>query len=727
MKLVKGILFLSTLYICLVILSCNIAFNINSDSKESPVISSPENLELDASFTPKAPGTSTYYIDPVNGDDENNGTSTLSALQSFDGLWPRLTGGERVYLMDGKYEDLEMREMASFPDWISFLPYPGHKPELGEMNFYISNGVEKATPGGTYSYYLDFIGLHFSDGVKLYNINNVSFRGCAFTKKGALNGSVEAILKAGVSIKSSGYITIEKCEITQVGIGISAYGEDITLKDNHIHHITHDGMQIIGIHRGLIEGNRIYNADDGVDDSSGYDWNRHNDGIHVYMRGGAVLNSSYENQDIIIRGNLIYDICGQGVQFNNYHYSENGFQNRNFLVENNIFGPTSSPAFHNSEGEPVAGLIFRHNTFIDFGEEGRTFTSLAGRNILCNNYLVDFSSQTTSLEVYNNIFATHVSIPDNAIRKDFNLLQSSRKGRTVFGHGSVFYEEPLFVNPHALDGRLRTGTPAINGGTRLGIVDGLEGQGIPIEDNLNVDFYGNPRDNRPDMGAYEEQGNNPPLETPLMPDTGPKTIFMDDFSDGNLDRDFWLEEPGVQGLSWSGTDDYEVMHSDTFNGYALSPPMGLDAETGGSILLSNQGSDWENYTFEFIGVTYLKYSDGPLLLVQDSETFYWLDIATQTGRLLRVTDGTYTELIQNNDLRISHGDVQSYKIKVSHPGTGGVRFEIWKDSTPVLDYTDTDTEADNFPSGGIGFHRRVDDENLYYHRIMVDDIKITLD
>jgi len=727
MQWIKGILFLSILYIFIVILSCNIAITVDSDSTHSPVMSHPESLELDSSFTPKSSGHSTYYIDPINGDDEHIGTSSSSALQSLDGLWPRLSGGEIIYLMNGPYEDLEIREMSSFPDWISFLPYPGHNPELGEMNFYISNGVEKATSGGSYNYYLDFIGLHFSDGVKLYNIRNVSFRGCAFTKKGPLNGSVDAILKTGISIKSSGDITVQQCEITQVGIGISAYGEDITLKDNHIHHITHDGMQIIGIHRGLIEGNIIYNADDGVDDSSGYDWNRHNDGIHVYMRGGATLNSSYENQDITIRGNLIYDICGQGVQFNNYHFSENGFQNRKFLIENNIFGPTSSPVFHNSEGEPVAGLIFRHNTIIDFGEEGRTFTSLAGRNIRCNNYLVDFSTQTTNLEVYNNIFATHASIPDNAIRKDFNLLQSSRKGRTVFGHGSVFYEEPLFVNPGALDGKLRTGTPAINGGTRLGIVDDLEGQVIPVEDNLNVDFYGNPRDNRPDMGAYEEQNNNPPLETPIIPDTGPKMVFIDDFSDGNLDLDFWLEEPGIQGLGWTGSEEYKILHSDSLNGYALSPPIGLDAETGGSILLSDQGSDWENYTLEFIGVSYLKYSDGPLLLVQDNDTFYWLDIATQTGRLLRVVDGSYTELVQKDDLRIPHGGVQSYKIKVSHPGTGGVSIEVWKDSTLVLDYTDTDSAADNFQSGGIGFHRRVGDENLYFHRIMVDDVKVTLE
>ncbi|MBI9098746.1 MAG: right-handed parallel beta-helix repeat-containing protein [Spirochaetaceae bacterium] len=708
-----------------IFLSCRQPYNsgeeINSpsDSGEKEIPSELE-FEQDASYEPLASGSAIYYLDALNGSDDNPGTEN-APFQSFEGLWSHLTGGEIVYLKNGLYDDYLARQFFSFSNWISFKPYPGHNPKLGRLTFQGWNGIEANTFGGLYSFYLDFIGLHFADGISLTSIKNIWIRGCSITRKGELTGSVEAISKIGIDIRNSGNIYIENTEMTRIATGLAAYGKDITIKDSHIHHMTHDGIQLTGVHIALVEGNRIYNADDGISDDSGFDWNRHNDGIHVYIRGNG-NSSTYENQDVIIRGNTIYDIHGQGIQFNNYHYDPitNPFQNRNFLVENNIFGPTASPVFHVSEGEPVAQLVFRHNTVLDFGVDGRSFTGIAGRQTDCLSYHVDFSTQCTELEVYNNIFATRTAVSTSAIRRDHNMVQSLRGGGSALGRGSFIYEEPLFSNLEKLDGKLLPGVPAINGGTRLD----ANGQFVSSEKLNNFDFYGNQRDNRPDLGAFEEEGNYPELEEPLVLDSNPKTIFIDDFEDGDLEQDLWLDDPGVAGLSWTGSSQYSAKMNSVFNSIALSGPVGAD---GGTILLCEAGHDWEDYTLEFKATSYLPRSDGPVLLARDESNYYWLDIARETGRLLRVDNNVSTMLLQADDLRIPHGGIQHYKVKVKHIVSGGIQFKVWKNDSPVLDYTDISTESESFSSGRIGFHRYVDEESMYYHRIDVDDVKLTLD
>ena len=44
----------------------------------------------------------TYYISP-NGNDNNNGTSTTTAWQTFDRAWDALQPGDTLLLMDGTY------------------------------------------------------------------------------------------------------------------------------------------------------------------------------------------------------------------------------------------------------------------------------------------------------------------------------------------------------------------------------------------------------------------------------------------------------------------------------------------------------------------------------------------------------------------------------------------------------------------------------------------------
>lgn len=695
-------------YLCLLfisfLLSCN--FFINEPSRppqrKTPV------LKVSTDYTPLAPGTRKLYVDPVNGDDLNAGTLT-APLKTLDVLWSVIEGGDIVYLMNGEYEDAKYSLMQDNSEWVSFLPYPGHTPQLGLLQIIPWNGLTTVLNGGSYNLKLDFIGLEFHDQVKVYNARDIRISGCAMTQKGAITGTVPVIGKAAVDISFSGNVLLQDCYITEVATGIGVHGEDLTIKGNTVYRISHDGIQITGAKRSVIEGNRISNADDGVDDDAGLDWNRHNDGIHVFIRGPA-LDASFENDDITIRSNIIYDINGQGVQFNN----NNGLQNRNFLVENNIFGPTTAPTFHNSEGAPVENLIYRHNTVIDFGPEGRVFTGVTGRSRQCNNYFIDFSSRTTGLEVYNNIFATRYYIPVTAERKDHNLLQSDRVGRDTMGRGSVYSEELLFQNPEAFDGVILPGSAAFNGGTRLNGIGG-----VPVEEQiLQTDYLNKPRDSRPDIGAYEIQGSNPPAETPFIPDTSPKTRFIDDFSDGNFLLDIWLDDVGVQGLSWAGSENYSVKYDNYLESNSLLPPVGDDGNT--DIILTEQGDLWQYYEFQFTGRSYIQASGGPVFLAENMSSYYWIDMGRERGILYRVDNGVELAMAQSNELKINHGTVDTYTVALSEKN--GLCIEFYRNGIRVFQFIDGSLERKT--RGNAGFLRRVHDNTQFFQRISVDDVLI---
>ncbi len=293
------------------------------------------------------------------------------------------------------------------------------------------------------------------------------------------------------------------------------------------------------------------------------------------------------------------------------------------------------------------------------------------------------------------------------------MIQTIKSGNTALGKGSFLYEEPLFSNPDSFDGKLLSGTPVINGGTRL------SSDWLTLDLTQQTDFYGQLRDNRPDIGAYEESGNSPLPEEVLVLDTNPKSVFTDNFDDGDLLTDVWLDGPGVQGLSWKSSHGYKVTHNNTFDSLGLDPPVGND---GGSLVLSEHGALWNDYTMEFKATTYLPQSDGPLVLAKDADNYYWFDIAKTTGRLVRVIDGVETQLAQNDSLQLPHGGVHDVEITVEHLIPNGIRFQVLFNDISVFDHTDSSDEANNFNAGGIGFHRYVTDPDSYYYRILVDDV-----
>jgi len=671
-------------------------------------------------YEPVVPIGNVYYLDAVNGNDSNPGTSEAPwktmerTMPDWNGVGVKVLPGNTVKLQNGNYGTIVEGEGPSdvFDNWVTYKAADEAAPEIDYIRFG-ANGAQYygENHAGTYDVYMRFVGIHILNGVRMYGPRHVAFEDCLIERIGPWTGSGGNIEKTAVGMRGGKDITIKDCEITRTGAGISARGHNVQLINNHIHNITHDGIRCIGLWDSLVEGNIIHGLDDGVDDADGFNWNRHCDGIHIFIAGSPNPNALTTNHNVTFRGNIIYDIESQGVQFNNY-YRFPDVRNNNITFENNIFGPTRANVFNNAE--PCDGLIFRHNTFIYF-PDGREYVSQF-RTIRCNNHHLRISGSSTNVQVYNNILVS------SSGGFDWNLIQKPTLNM-AYGRFALIDPNIQFENPGAFDGKLLPNSSAINTGTRIFAP-------TPI---YKFDREGTPRDNRPDMGAYEVPGQYPDPEEQPQEYPGTKTIFVDDFEDADFKVDPWLEAEGQQGLSWyhpiEGSSRYKFQGDN-----AVPNPnnvlMGF-MEDKSSWLFSEQGANWSDYTVEFDAYNrFLWIGAGPVLLAKDTQNCYWLDISRDNGRLIRFMinssdDPTMTILETNSAIEMPHVGGRQYKISVELDGAG-INFTVDADNdgSVELAYTDNDPEAvAKFTAGGIGFHK---DYPNKYHRLEYDNIKVNV-
>ncbi|MBN2001755.1 MAG: right-handed parallel beta-helix repeat-containing protein [Anaerolineae bacterium] len=666
-----------------------------------------------ALMTPEA---NEYHVDADNGSDMAGCGTAGSPCRTLAYVRSWLVGGDTVILHDGNYGAIQEGLGATdvFTDWVTYRAAPGTAPQINSVSIGANVGSYFGLNyAGTYDAYLRLEGLYILDGVATFGARHVEINGCTIHRVGPWTGSEANIEKIAVYIRAGTAVTVTDTDITQTAIGIAAAGHQVSLIGNHIHDITHDGIRSIGLVDSLIADNHIHNLDDGEDDASGYDWNRHCDAIHIFIAGAEQAENLIPNHNVTIRGNLIYDTESQGVQFNNY-YRHPSVVNTHIIFENNIFGPTRSNPFN--QPDFVDTLIFRNNTYLYF-PEGHVFTS-AFRTITCTNHTFRIG-QGTDIQVYNNILV-NVDGEEYAEVFDWNLIRNP-SSNAAYGRFTVVGQDPLFVDAFAFDGHLLAGSPAVNAGTRRFAP-------TPIYD---YDREGTPRDTRPDLGAYELPGQTPIAEGPRQSFPGPKIVFVDDFEDANFEIDPWLETETQQGLSWyqPSTDLHKYIHtysSDVLERNSLSGPL----SAGSSWLFSEQGADWKEYTLSFDAHNaYQVTGAGPLLLAQDAQNAYWLNIARDSGRLVRLMlDGaqpTTTTLATEPAIAMPHEGEQSYRVGILC-GADGITFtvDVGGDGSAELVYVERDPDAlARFTSGGIGFHRDSADD---YHRIMYDNIRVEL-
>jgi len=440
----------------------------------------------------------TYHVDAVNGSDASGDGSETSPYESLDALDGVLAGGDRVVLYGGNYGAMRYANLNNhlFSDWVEFVAADGYLPELDSVVLHSNSGGTEGQ--GTYDAYVRLKGLHIrgvgvTESINIGNVRHIDIDDCLIEIEGPWSQSALNIEKTAFYMRGGTDITIQNCEFTRTGTAISVRAYDVKILNNHIHDITHDAIRLTGVVDALVEGNLIHDSDDGVDneDPEGDGWNRHCDGIHIFIMGAGSADQLQPNLNVTIRKNIIFNFESMGIQFNNYGPFPS-VHNANILVENNILGPVRTPNAFNCQ-TITDNLVFRHNTLIEV-ESGREYRSPYNgmdRTIVYANAGIEINGASSGLQVYNNILNFRWGWPvDTADVWDYNFIDVWEGAGKIGGPNTLNSVFSPFEYPDEVNGILWERSLAVDAATVT-----LPGP--------SDDIFGFPRDASPDVGAYE--------------------------------------------------------------------------------------------------------------------------------------------------------------------------------------------------------------------------------
>jgi hypothetical protein len=344
----------------------------------------------------------TYYLDAVNGNDSNNGSSsspwkTLAKAQTV------VTNGDTVYVRNGDYGAYTETDHAARTNWVTYQADTGHTPIFTKIS--ITNSTQRTT-------YLKFDGIniqhpsytptddgywHYDDvgapGYLVYveKANYVQFL------HGSYKGTYRYISKP-VYFLSCDNVTIHHCEVSDVvGDGIRFNGVSVFTCDNcYVHNIINStGIRVQGtVTSGTITNNHVYSIPMLATD----DYYPHlADPETIHPGSGIGLRSS----NISIRKNIIRGAFSQGIMtYSGYTYS-------GLTIENNLFYDTDIINL----GYLIGACTIRNNTFCGWVRD-----NVVGKYDLLQRYknyvYISFSSPYKGIgtKIYNNVTVGEFSL-----------------------------------------------------------------------------------------------------------------------------------------------------------------------------------------------------------------------------------------------------------------------------------------------------------------------------
>lgn len=477
----------------------------------------------------------TYYVDP-NGNDNNAGTSTTTAWKTLEKVNATTFGpGDRILFKSGGVwtGSLQPKGSGAPGGLIAIDKYDGDaRPVINgggpsndfstvllkDQSYWEINNLEvtNTTPQGP-TYRLTGIRAQCPRNTNT-PFANISIKNCYIHDvNSAVVGSPNYSKFQGGIIVDGRFDTvlIQNCHISNCSMeGIHTASADdfayraknIIIENNRIENMEGDGIVIAEVAGGSrATNNVVYNACKSNSANFAGLWTyfsyktviSHNE---VYgMKGGGPNDGMAWDSDTGCDGDII-----------EYNYSHDN--NGGFL----LLMPGAS------------NIIVRYNVSVnDVGPSGQKKLFLIGpgggsNNQIYNNvfYLkgqVDklFWGHPTGVTTSNNIFFAapdaHISnlvdngptIPNASAAFLNNCFYPSAAFSLVWGTAvqiNNFYADPQFVNPV-----WGAGFNSING-FKVGVTSPCRGNGIAVNNNGGIDFWGNqlPSGN-PDVGAYQQQ------------------------------------------------------------------------------------------------------------------------------------------------------------------------------------------------------------------------------
>jgi len=214
----------------------------------------------------------TYYVDAINGNDADPGTSE-QPWKTLSKAHTTMVSGDTAIVKDGDYGSFDMVIGSDRTDWITYRAADGHTPTISGTVAGISAALQiRPSPWNVArNAYVIFDGFNITNRVHMPGlINYVKLLNCDIQQTPAtdfnsvpISGYYEPYFVPWVgAIHCNGIVnclTIQDCNIHHADRGISTYGTHILIRGNKLHHFSSDGICLAyHIDDVIIEENEIY-------------------------------------------------------------------------------------------------------------------------------------------------------------------------------------------------------------------------------------------------------------------------------------------------------------------------------------------------------------------------------------------------------------------------------------------------------------------------------------
>ena len=487
---------------------------------ENPDTNTPSDFHQYEFIEPQVTGNS-YYIDPVNGSAEGDGSenSPWKTLQQVidDGLiqyYKRsdvndpnslvfvnedapVKEGDELILRDGYHGNISLQNFTFIEGWLT-IRGQNNEAVLSQFkiigafkNVYLKNfKIIKDSFEGDGNYWeaevlnknatgsmIHLSSGYWGDGSNL-KLNNITIK----TTENANSWTVRDWLDksaSGITLRTVEEIEIYNCTLENLdsGMNFSYLADNCKAISNKILNFSHDGVRI--------DSNNLdfnYNQIIGcIYVDSELPEYRHHDGIQGWSRGDDGGTGGGTLKNVTLRGNLI--VMGAPGDDNPGKLQAIGCFDgffENWTVENNIIFTD------NYHGIALYGLIdgkVLNNTVLaqDTGYDRTPWIEIESHKS---------RGPSRNSIIANNIVSRSVNVNEEGenIRVENNYVLTSEQTY------SLMYE--IFIDPDNFDFRLKD-----NEITRENIID--KGQYIEGSESSSFDLNGNARDEVPDIGAFE--------------------------------------------------------------------------------------------------------------------------------------------------------------------------------------------------------------------------------
>lgn len=498
---------------------------------------------------------SIYYVDSVDGDDNNSGKSDGAPWRSLDKinattfepgdkilfkggsswtgeLWPKGSGASGYPIVIDRYGENNQRPVIHIPNTNpSSEDQATQGVKLFNQEYWEIRGLEIVGPNTSTNAYRRGIHISAENYGVIHNIylgdlyiHDIRGMGTGMNKKDKWTGGIIMEVTGDPDEDVPTYfdgVKIENNHISHVGrTGIKAIvskwmelanrypdinqtkyypHRNLVISNNYIEHIAGDGMIVRGCLDAVVEYNVVYSCQETSPFAAGiFSWK--SDNTIIQYNEAYLTHRDADGQGIEIDGLNIGNI----MQYNYSHDNDGGFTqvctaanypSYDSIIRYNISQNDKNIIFENRPWS-YNSLFYNNTIYTKAGMVSPTFAD--------GNY-------GGSAKIYNNIWVNEGTTSSGP----WNESYTEYSNNCFYGNFSSYPNDPALVTANPMLAAPGTGGDGVLGDSAIDTLDGYELQGASscinqgkiIDSNGGKDYFGNDLyKDAPDIGAHEYQG-----------------------------------------------------------------------------------------------------------------------------------------------------------------------------------------------------------------------------